>query len=92
MEVDYANVLDLINSEDCEDHYLKAMIKDRQKIVVEMRLEVNHTLREGNCCADAMAKLEVNQLESLVVYQNMPASVKELLEADAMGVNYPRGF
>ncbi|KAM7498823.1 hypothetical protein LguiA_023237 [Lonicera macranthoides] len=92
VEVDSANVLDLINSNDWEDHPLKVLIKDCKQIALEMSLDIQHTLREGNRCADAMAKLGVNQLESLVVYKHIPNSVKKLLEADEMGVNYPRGF
>lgn len=92
VEVDSENVMDLINSEYCEDHHLKVIIKDCKKIAVEMRLQVCHTLREGTRCADAIAKLGFNQMKMLQVFQNILASVKELLQADEIRVNYPRGF
>lgn len=56
--MDYLNVIDLIKGDDCEEHPLCKMI------TIEMKLEMCHTLREGNRCADAMVKLGVNQMRS----------------------------
>ncbi|KAM7503559.1 hypothetical protein LguiB_002463 [Lonicera macranthoides] len=91
VEVDSSNVIDLIKGENHDDHPQRILIRDCKKIIEEMDLQVSHTLREGNRCADAMAKLGVNQMQRLEVFHHVPSVVKSLLEADSMGVCYPRG-
>ncbi|KAM7525590.1 hypothetical protein LguiA_015492 [Lonicera macranthoides] len=91
VEVDSSNVCDLLKGEDVEEHPLKVLIQDCKSIMMELKLSVHHTLREGNRCADAMAKLGVNQMEKLEVFHHVPSVVKGILEADAMGVSFPRG-
>ena len=54
-----------MKGDDFEDHPLKPLIQDWKTIMAELKLSVDHTLREGNRCADAMAKIKVNQLEKL---------------------------
>lgn len=56
-----------------------------------MDLQVSHSLREGNRRADAMAKLGVNQTQRLEIFRHVPSVVKNLLEADSIGVYYPKG-
>ena len=92
VEFDSTNVMDLLKGEEVEDHPLKALIFDCKRIMEDMNISVLHTLREGNRCADAMAKIGVNQLEKLKAFQQVPPTVKGLLEADARGICYPRGF
>ena len=92
VEFDYTNVMDILKGEDFEDHPLKPLILDCKKIMDDMKISVLHTLREGNRCADAMAKIGVNQLEKLEVFHHVPSVVKGLIEADAMGTCFPEGF
>ena len=92
VEVDSTNVMDLLNGEDYEDHSLKVLTEDCKCIMADLKLWVNHTLCEGNKCVDAMAKIWVNQMKKLEVFHHVPSVVKGMLEADAMGVNFPRGF
>ncbi|KAM7528509.1 hypothetical protein LguiB_031919 [Lonicera macranthoides] len=76
VEVDSSNVIDLIKGENHEDHPQRILIRDCKKIIEEMDLQVSHTLREGNRCADAMAKLGVNQMQRLEVFHHVPSVVK----------------
>lgn len=52
------------------------------------RLE--HVFREGNHCADYLAKLGASSDTSLLVLQAAPQGMEALLRADAMGIAYPR--
>lgn len=92
VEVDSTNIVDLLKGGDFEDHPLRTLVQDCKNIMDELKLSVNHTLREGNRCADAMAKLGVNQMEKLEVFHHVPSVVKRLLVADAMGTSFPRVF
>lgn len=77
-----ATMMELLKSDEDEDHTLRIPPQDCKKIVIEMNLLVSHTLKEGNRCADAMAKLGVNQLELLQIFHHVPLVVKDFLEAD----------
>lgn len=89
--MDSTNVTDLLKGEDYEDHPLKALIQECKSVMIELKLYVNHTLREGNRCADDMAKTGVAQMEKLEVFHHVPSVVKGLLETNAMGISFPRG-
>ena len=92
VEVDSTNVVNLLKRDDFDNHPLRTLIQDCKFIMDKFKLTIMHTLREDNMCADAMAKIGVNQLEKLEVFHHVPSVVKGLLEADAMGISYPRGF
>lgn len=50
-----------------------------------------HTLREGNTCADFLAKLGIWCTSELLTILDPPAELRLLLMADNMGVSYSRG-
>jgi ribonuclease HI len=54
--------------------------------------EVNltHTLREGNACADVLAKLGANSDSSLVIIDTAPSDLARPLWDDAWGVEFIR--
>lgn len=60
VEVDSTNVMDLLKEEEVEDHPLKPLMQGCKSIINELKLSVNHTLREGNRRDDIMTKLRVN--------------------------------
>lgn len=91
VEVDSTNVVELLKGNNYDNHPLKTLIKHCKTIIAGLKLSVNHTLREGNRCGDAMGILGVNQMQKLEVFHHVPIVVKGLLEADSMGVNFPRG-
>lgn len=54
--------------------------------------QVVHTLREGNYCADALAKMGIHQREHLQVLDQPPAALRLLLLADEWRVSYPEAW
>lgn len=49
-------------------------------------VDFHHTLREGNACADFLAKMGAQQDEALVFEENPLAEMSWLLLADALGI------
>jgi hypothetical protein len=49
-----------------------------------------HTFREGNRCADYLAKLGATSNSSLVIISVPPLELTSLLQADAEGVSIVR--
>nr|KYP44684.1 hypothetical protein KK1_033798 [Cajanus cajan] len=56
----------------------------------DWRLEFKHTLREGNSCADFLAKQGAAVDESLVILEAPLAELSMLLDADIMQVPHKR--
>lgn len=52
--------------------------------------KVFHTLREGNQCADFLAKKGVDSVDNLSVFYQSPQELNLLLLADASGVSFTR--
>jgi hypothetical protein len=51
---------------------------------------INHTLREGNACADVMAKMGALSASHLVKIDTPPQELLRPLSADARGVVFIR--
>jgi hypothetical protein len=51
---------------------------------------INHTLREGNACADVMAKMRALSTSHLVKIDTHPQELLRPLSADAQGVVFIR--
>ena len=58
----------------------------------ELDADVIHTLKEGNRCADILAKMRINQGEQAMEVIVPPDEVVEALKADMRGTTFPRGF
>ncbi|XP_057444905.1 uncharacterized protein LOC130737157 [Lotus japonicus] len=56
----------------------------------EWSVRVLHTLREGNACADCLAKAGAGQLLEFLVVVDPPAELQQLLLADALGISFLR--
>lgn len=52
----------------------------------QWKVEIQHTLREGNECADWMAKLGATSDTSFAIWDNCPHPLSTILLADALGV------
>ncbi|MCI55019.1 ribonuclease H, partial [Trifolium medium] len=51
---------------------------------------IDHILREGNACADVLAKLEASSNSPMVVLESSPPELSSFLGADAWGVVFIR--
>ncbi|OMO54670.1 hypothetical protein CCACVL1_27680 [Corchorus capsularis] len=92
-EIDASIVLQLIESADAGLHPLGSLIIDIQELFKRIwECKCLHTLREGNFSADVLSKMGCSLEEEYVVYRQPPAEVKACLQADYLGVSYPRRF
>ncbi|MCI59607.1 ribonuclease H protein, partial [Trifolium medium] len=62
----------------------------RQLLDRDWTIVINHTLREGNACADMLAKMGANSIAPLVKLVVSPAEMSTHLLADAWGVAFVR--
>ncbi|PNX82170.1 resistance protein PRG, partial [Trifolium pratense] len=62
----------------------------RNLLANEWDVVINHTLREGNACADVMAKLGAMSTSPLVKIDAPPRELLCPLSADARGVVFTR--
>ncbi|KAJ1407950.1 Ribonuclease H-like superfamily [Sesbania bispinosa] len=54
------------------------------------RFKIQHTLREGNMCADYLAKRGASKTQTLVMLQEPIPEMSLMLLADASGVTFTR--
>ncbi|KAH0719725.1 hypothetical protein KY290_004640 [Solanum tuberosum] len=74
-----------------DNHPARDVIEECRHLFSELEISMIHTLREGNNCADHLAKLGRIQLdEDLVILHPLPHSMHQLLLADMAHVAYPR--
>ncbi|PNX57966.1 ribonuclease H [Trifolium pratense] len=71
--------------------YANEIHKIRQLIGRDWNVSIDHTLREGNACADFLAKLGASSKSSLVILEAPPSDMSRLLLADAGGMMFVRG-
>lgn len=91
VETDCKPLLLLITLQDrCEKHRFKALIEHCKVVMNEHHCVVVHTYREGNQCADHLAKLGGVNSREYAVLAEPPACLMPLLMADAQGVGYER--
>ncbi|WMV14635.1 hypothetical protein MTR67_008020 [Solanum verrucosum] len=74
-----------------DNHPDSDVIEECRRILFELGISMVHTLREGNSCADHLAKLGRMQLdEDLVILYRLSHAKRQLLFADMTHVAYPR--
>jgi hypothetical protein len=62
----------------------------RQLLNKDWSVVVNHTLREGNACADVLAKMGAASNSPLIILDEPPSQLASALHADAWGVAFVR--
>lgn len=91
IETDCTGALDIFSRLKLEqNHPQKDMIEDGRKIMKEFECVIVHTLREGNHCADQIAKLGRRQPEEFCFLEDVPDAAIPFLLADAAGVGFER--
>ena len=92
METDSEQALELIETGEIENHPAKIIVQDCRVLLRDLEAELIHSLREGNRCADMLAKVGINQGEEDIKIVIPPAEVVELLKDDLKGIAFSRGF
>jgi len=57
---------------------------------LDWKASLNHTLREGNSCADFLAKTGASSTSEYVVYIPPPTGLSDLLDSDSAGTWFCR--
>ncbi|OMO90964.1 reverse transcriptase [Corchorus capsularis] len=92
-EVDAKVILDLLNSDNLEVHPLGALLLDvKEMLSWNWQCFCQHTLREGNFCADMLSKMGCDLATDMEFFYSPPSGVVDIFEADRRGVAFPRGF
>lgn len=90
---DLMHALSLIKEQQGEFHRHATIIQDiRDLLAFPWKVEMHHTLREGNQCADFFAKLGASDTTKLRIFLSPPPDLGVSLAGDAAGVSFPRGF
>jgi hypothetical protein len=56
----------------------------------DWNIEISHTYREANNCADALANLGCSLDYDLVFFDDCPSSIREIFANDSRGISTPR--
>ncbi|CAL5353181.1 unnamed protein product [Camellia sinensis] len=86
IETDAAEVVNLLEEGPGDKHLLQGLVEDARIIFNGCQCTIQHIYKEGNLCADAMAKLGVDQPEDILVVNDPPTKIRELLVSDMVGL------
>jgi ribonuclease HI len=82
--------VNLITGSVSKFHTYAVLIQDIKDLLASRNFRIFHTLREGNQCADFLAKLGASSNASYSVHQSPPLDLISLLRSDAMGTVFLR--
>jgi len=71
-------------------HAYAVLIQDIKDILSSRNFSIHHCLREGNQCADFLAKLRTTSNEEFFTHVSPPSDLLPLIKNDAMGIFFPR--
>lgn len=90
---DSLNAKILIQGQSIAYHKYATIVQEvRDLLALPWHVDLQHTLREGNMCADHLAKMGAAGREKLRTFASPPPDLSVLLAGDAAGVTYPRGY
>ncbi|PNY05589.1 ribonuclease H [Trifolium pratense] len=72
-------------------HVYAVLIQNIKEIIQQGNITICHTLREGNQCADYLAKLGASSNDALLTHDSPPDGLRNLLNIDAAGTLFHRG-
>ena len=82
IELDALSIVLLMNN-NTENLLMEPLLTDCRNLMQEIpNKQIIHSYREANQCADALAKLGANSLDSFVIFLYPPPVVDILLAAD----------
>ena len=90
VETDYKVAMGLIGKNEELEHPMSHIIEECKKIMEFLGASIQHTWREGNFCANAMAKLGGMHSDHLKIFCQPPIKVKHFLFEDLTRVTRVR--
>ena len=91
VERDSQLIVQLLSVVTEENHPLSIMIKDCKALLELWKVELLHTLRERNRCADKLTKLGAAQPSEAIRMLVLPLEVIDDLKADMQSTSFVRG-
>jgi len=82
--------ISLITGHASNFHVYAVLIQDIKDLLSSTNFTIHHCLREGNQCADYMAKLGANSNDDLAYHATPPSDLLPLIRSDSMGTFFPR--
>jgi len=82
--------VNLINSDISHYHIYTVLIQNIKDILGSRNFSLQHSLREGNQCADFMAKLGASTNVELTIHSSPPKDLLPLLRTDELRVLFIR--
>ena len=91
VELDAKVVVDMLTNPQYSNIVIASLIKDCRYLISQIpQLRIKHCYRESNTCADKLARKGANQTLNLILYENPPVDLSELVEANLNGVSLAR--
>lgn len=92
VETDSQAAKDLTKSPMDKSHPLASLMEDMKSLLDATGCTIQHTLREGNACADYLTNMGANQDNNLVHINEPTDDLKILIGMDSRGVSFLRGY
>lgn len=80
---DALHCINILNGPSIRFHAYAVLIQDIKELLEQGNVMVNHTLREGNQCADFFAKLRASSDVEFFRHESPSMNLKNLLQSDA---------
>lgn len=80
----------VVTEQDSNFHVYAVLIQDIKDLLSSRNFSIHRCLREGNQCADYLAKLGANSNEKFTSHATPPIDLLPLIRKDAMGTLFPR--
>ncbi|GMP77627.1 hypothetical protein CsSME_00033839 [Camellia sinensis var. sinensis] len=90
IETDAAQVVQLMKDPIASNCPFKNLVEDAKILFNGCVCTIQHIWKQGNLCADALAKLGANQPEEMLVVNEPPAELRSYLLADLLGISRER--
>jgi len=83
-------IVNLINEDSNHYHVYAVLIQNIKDIIISRNYSLQHSLREGDQCADFMAKLGASNDVDLEIHSSPPEGLLPLLQSDELGMLFLR--
>ncbi|CAL5419769.1 unnamed protein product [Camellia sinensis] len=90
IETECEQAMKLLKEEPNAKCPFKGLVEDAHIIMRGCECTVQRVYKEGNLCADALAKFGATQPKEILVVNEPPAGIKEFLVADMIGMSCER--
>ncbi|KAL7241228.1 hypothetical protein ACSBR2_006783 [Camellia fascicularis] len=81
---------DLLTQGPSQHRSFRSIVEDARHLFLRCNWSIQRIPREANHCADKLANMRADQVESLVVVEEPPIAVRTQIVAEMIGMEYRR--